>query len=113
MMNMTEEQEVLRCALADIAQAKRDVEEQYAERMAECYAIARENGQEIEHVVNNAMLYESLCRTLVDETRDYWVRRLEAQGASLETIRLIDPDYEPETEAEWYGVDGGYRAVLD
>lgn len=110
---MTAEQEVLRYALNEIAQAKRDVEEQYAERMAECYAIARENGQEIEQVVNNDMLYESLYRTLVDETRDYWIKRLEAQGASLETIRAIDPDYEPETEAPWYGVDNGYRAVLD
>lgn len=108
---MTAEERVLRYALDEIAQAKRDVEEQYAERMAGCYAIARENGQEIEQVVNNAMLYDDLYRA-VDETIEYWVKRLEKQGASLETIREIDPDYEPETEAPRYGVDSGYRAVL-
>lgn len=112
MTEMTAEKRVLEYALNEIAQAKRDVVEQYAERMTECYAIARENGQEIEHVVNNDMLYDDLYRTLVDETIDYWVDRLEKQGASLETIRAIDPDYEPETEAEWFGTDSGYRAVL-
>ena len=113
MMNMTSEQEVLRYALKEVAQAKRDVAEEYARRMAECYETARENGQEIEQVVNNAMLYDDIYRTLVDETRGYWIKRLEAQGASLETIRKIDPDYEPETEAEWFGEDSGYRAVID
>ena len=109
---MTVEQEVLRYALDEIEQAAEDCNKEYEERMAECYAIARENGQEIEQVVNNAMLYDSLYETLVSSTRDYWVDRLEKQGASLETIREIDPDYEPETEAPWYGVDSGYRAVL-
>ena len=108
---MAAEEEVLRYALNDIAQAKRDMEAEYADRMAACYETARENGQEIEQVVNDALLYDNLYRTLVDETRDYWIDRLEKQGASLETIREIDPDYEP--EEEWYNVDGGYRAVID
>ena len=109
---MTAEQRVLEYAIDEIEKTKRDVNEEYDSRMDECYKIARENGQEIEQVVNNDMLYDDLYRA-VDETRDYWINRLEKQGASLETIREIDPDYEPETKAPWYGVDSGYRAVLD
>lgn len=109
---MTAEEKVLQYAINQIEQTKRDVDEEYAERMTECYETARENGQEIEQVVNNDMLYDNLYRA-VDETMDYWINRLEKQGASLETIRKIDPDYEPETKALWFDVDSGYRAVLD
>lgn len=108
---MTREQEVLAYALREIEEAEEDCDRQYNEQMEECYK-ARESGQDIEQVVESGMLYDGLYQTLVDETREYWINRLEAQGASVETIRAIDPDYEPEEEAEWFGVDNGYRAVL-
>ena len=106
---MTAEERVLNCAMNEIEQAKRDVDEEYDSRMDECYKIACENGQEIEQVVNNALLYDNLYRA-VDETIEYWVKRLEAQGASVETIREIDPGYEPETE--YTGDGGGYIAEI-
>lgn len=109
---MTAEEKVLRYAIAQIEQAEEDCNKEYKERMAECYAQAADEGKNIEEVVCDYLLEEQIFQA-VDEEREFWINRLEAQGASLETIRAIDPGYEPETEAPWYGVDNGYRAVLD
>lgn len=109
---MTTEERVLQYAIAQIEETAEECNREYNERMAECYAQAADEGKNVEEVVCDYLLEEQIFRA-VDDERNYWVKRLEAQGASLETIRKIDPDYEPETEAPWYNVDSGYRAVLD
>lgn len=109
MTTMTAEERVLQYAINQIEQTAEDCNEEYNERMAECYAQAADEGKNIEEVVCNYLLEEQIFRA-IDEERKFWIDRLEAQGASLETIRKIDQDYEPETE--YTGDGGGYVAEI-
>lgn len=53
-----------------------------------CYDQARENGKEIEQVVDKDALYQSIMAQ-VEETRQYWLDRLEKQGASTRTLEAV------------------------
>ena len=63
-------------------------DEEYNKRLDECYDQARENGQEIEQIVDKDALYQSIMAQ-VEETRQYWLDRLEKQGASTRTLEAV------------------------